>query len=38
VQLYNEFHALLVQHAKTHCKSKPICDRCPLFDLCKRRV
>lgn len=38
VQLYNEFHALLVQHAKTYCKSKPICDRCPLSGLCKRRV
>jgi endonuclease-3 related protein len=28
--LYNEYHALLVRLAKTHCRSKPVCDSCPL--------
>ncbi|WHY87798.1 endonuclease III domain-containing protein [Neobacillus novalis] len=36
--LYNEFHALLVEHAKEHCKATPICDGCPLFGICDRRL
>ena len=28
VPLYNEFHALIVRHAKEICKSRPTCDRC----------
>ena len=28
--LFNEFHALLVAAGKTHCRSKPLCDGCPL--------
>jgi endonuclease-3 related protein len=28
--LYNEYHALLVRLAKANCRSKPICDSCPL--------
>ncbi len=28
--LYNEFHALLVRLAKTHCRVKPLCNSCPL--------
>lgn len=38
LQVYNEYHALLVEHAKVHCKSKPICERCPLEDVCEKRV
>lgn len=38
LQLYNEFHALLVEHAKFHCKRAPICEGCPLFDSCDRRL
>ena len=30
VQLFNEYHALIVRVAKEHCKTKPICDGCPL--------
>jgi len=30
VKLYNEYHALLVRLAKTHCRPKPHCDDCPL--------
>ncbi|MBT2217900.1 endonuclease III domain-containing protein [Virgibacillus dakarensis] len=36
--LYNEFHALLVEHAKQFCRTKPICDGCPLFDSCDQRL
>jgi len=31
VQLYNEYHALVVRTAKTWCKKKkPLCETCPL--------
>jgi endonuclease-3 related protein len=32
--LYNEAHALIVQHAKTHCRAKPRCADCPLLTHC----
>ncbi|MDQ6998890.1 MAG: endonuclease III domain-containing protein [Mariprofundus sp.] len=32
--LFQEFHALIVEHGKRHCKIKPLCDQCPLFDYC----
>lgn len=36
--LFNEFHALLVAVGKTHCRTVPHCDGCPLkFDLRGRR-
>ena len=35
-QLYGEYHALLVRHAKEHCRTRPRCDGCPLSDLCPR--
>lgn len=30
VQLYNEYHALIVRLGKEHCKAKPQCEGCPL--------
>jgi endonuclease-3 related protein len=36
--VYNEFHALLVEHAKETCKLKPRCEECPLLDICERRI
>lgn len=36
IQLYKEYHALLVKHAKNSCKKKePICSSCPLNEQCK---
>jgi endonuclease-3 related protein len=36
VPLYNEYHALIVQLAKTCCrKSKPLCNECPLYKHCR---
>ncbi|MGA1792992.1 MAG: endonuclease III domain-containing protein [Thermoplasmatota archaeon] len=32
--LYNRFHALLVILAKEHCRSDPICENCPVRDIC----
>jgi endonuclease-3 related protein len=34
VELYNEYHALIVQHCKEFCRKKPLCERCPLNSLC----
>jgi endonuclease-3 related protein len=34
IQLYNEFHALIVRVAGTFCKkTKPLCEKCPLQGL-----
>ncbi len=33
VQLYNEYHALLVRLGKEYCKTKPHCAGCPLEEL-----
>jgi endonuclease III related protein len=32
--LFNEFHALIVYHAKEHCLARPLCDDCPLQACC----
>jgi len=34
-QLFNEFHALLVNLGKDYCKRKPKCDNCPLNQVCE---
>jgi len=31
--LFNEYHALIVEHCKRHCRKKPLCDGCPLKGL-----
>jgi len=35
VDLYKEYHALLVELAKKHCRKEPVCNGCPLVDVCK---
>ena len=34
VSLFNEYHALIVIHAKEHCRKKPHCEACPLAMEC----
>lgn len=35
VNLFNEYHALIVMHAKERCrKTKPICEKCLLKKIC----
>lgn len=29
-KLYNEYHALIVETGKKHCRKRPLCDGCPL--------
>ncbi len=33
VEMFNEFHALLVRVGNQYCRRTPKCDECPLFDL-----
>jgi endonuclease-3 related protein len=33
-QLFNEYHALIVRHAKDVCRKRPLCGRCPLAEVC----
>jgi len=32
--LFSEFHALFVEHAKTFCRKKPLCNNCFLRKEC----
>lgn len=33
-KLFNEYHALIVEHCKRHCRKKPSCAGCPLQGHC----
>jgi len=35
VEIFQEYHALIVEHAKRHCKTKPLCKGCVLEKNCK---
>jgi len=34
VEIYKEFHALIVELGKNYCKTKPVCKNCPLSKKC----
>jgi endonuclease-3 related protein len=34
VRIYREFHALIDELGKRFCRTKPLCERCPLNDVC----
>ena len=36
VKTYNNYHALIVMNGKEHCRKKPLCDGCPLYDACRK--
>jgi endonuclease-3 related protein len=36
--IYNEFHALIVYHAKQYCRKKPECEHCPINSNCQKRI
>lgn len=35
LKTYREFHALMVELGKTYCRRRPVCDPCPLRDICE---
>ena len=37
VDLYNEYHALIVIQCKEHCRKRPLCENCPLEKICNYR-
>jgi len=37
VEVYNNFHAMIVINAKEHCRKKPLCSGCPLAKSCEKR-
>jgi endonuclease III related protein len=32
---YQQYHALIVEHAKQHCRKKPVCTLCPIEVSCE---
>jgi endonuclease-3 related protein len=38
VTIYNEYHAVIVEHCKQFCRKKPICNSCPLKQVCSYAV
>lgn len=38
VAIYNEYHALIVVHAKQHCTKKTSCAGCCLRDMCRAAI
>jgi len=37
VYIYQEYHALIVEHGKRFCKKNPDCKRCCLSDICGKK-
>ena len=35
--MFNEYHALLVELGKNHCKTKPVCEGCPIKESCAHK-
>lgn len=38
VRLFNDYHAQIVELSKNYCKKKPLCESCPLFSICRKRI
>jgi len=36
VEIYQEYHALIVELAKQHCRTKPVCEGCPISNICMK--
>ncbi|MGC8928631.1 MAG: endonuclease III domain-containing protein [Myxococcota bacterium] len=38
LHLFNDYHAQIVELSKNFCKKRPICEGCPVLDICKRVI
>lgn len=38
IRMFNEYHALIVEHAKRFCRARPECSGCPVVELCTCRT
>jgi endonuclease-3 related protein len=36
VELFKEYHALIVEHSKNYCKKLPLCETCPIKNNCNK--
>lgn len=36
VDIFKEYHALIVEHAKRFCRRTPLCGDCPIYHICER--
>ncbi|MBI2574827.1 endonuclease III domain-containing protein [Candidatus Woesearchaeota archaeon] len=34
-ELFNDYHALIVEHGKSICRKEPLCGICPLLNICR---
>ena len=37
-EIYNNYHALIVINGKNHCRKKPLCNGCPLENMCAKNL
>lgn len=37
VEELKEFHALIVEHSKQFCRKRPLCENCPIKDICQKK-
>lgn len=35
-KVYADYHWLLLEHGKRYCKKRPLCEECPLGDVCAK--
>lgn len=38
LEIYNQYHALIVSLAKDYCRKKPLCSKCPLMEKCDKNL
>ena len=38
VELFNNYHACIVINAKEYCRVKPVCEGCPLAEMCQHSL
>ena len=37
LEMYKEYHALLVELGKNFCKTEPLCEDCPIDSICEKK-
>ena len=37
IQIFQQLHALIVEHAKTFCRPRPLCNTCPIQTICSKK-
>ncbi len=38
LEIYKEYHALIVELGKNYCKKKPVCENCPIKNICQQNL